>query len=360
MIKKKNLCIVGSAGIPANYGGFETLVHYISKNLSEEYNLYVFCSSKNYSKKYKTFNGAKLIYINLNANGVQGILYDLISLYKSLKINSEIIILGASGALSLPLMKFFFKFNNIITNVDGIEWKREKWGFFEKCVLKLSEFIACKYSNIIVSDNIEIKKYIDLKYKIDSIYIPYGGDHVTNPNKSSSIVRFSSKRYAIKVCRIEPENNVEMVLEAFKKNRKKNLVIVGNWKKSSYGTKLFKEYNRCKNIQLLNPIYDQFELNKLRFNSNLYIHGHSAGGTNPSLVEAMFLKVMIFCFDVDFNRKSTYNKAFYFKDSEDLFRLLSNEQIINSKKSISDLTKIAENEYIWKKISNSYLKIVRK
>jgi glycosyltransferase involved in cell wall biosynthesis len=360
MIKKKNLCIVGSAGIPANYGGFETLVEYISKSLAKEYNVYVFCSSKNYEKKYRKFNGAKLIYINLNANGVQGIFYDIISLYKSFKINSEIIILGASGALSLPLMRLFFKSKKIITNVDGIEWKRAKWGFIEKYVLKLSEFIACQYSNIIVSDNIEIKKYIDSKYKINSEYIPYGGNHVKNPNKISTIIRFKSKNYAIKVCRIEPENNVEMVLRAFKKVKNKNLVIVGNWKKSKYGKKLFNDFSNCKNIQLLNPIYDLLELNKLRFNSNLYIHGHSAGGTNPSLVEAMFLKVMIFCFDVEFNRKSTNNKAFYFKNYSDLVELLSNKKIINSSKLILNLTKIAQNEYIWEKVSNSYLKILHK
>ena len=356
MIKKK-LCIIGSAGIPANYGGFETLVNYISENIAKEYSLYVFCSSKNYSQKIKYFNGANLIYINLKANGFQGIFYDIISLYKSFKISSHILILGASGALLLPFFRLLFKNKYVVTNIDGIEWKRQKWGFFERKILKLSEYTACKFSNLIVSDNKEINKYIDNRYNLNSTYIPYGGDHVINPNKFSLKTRFKPKQYAIKVCRIEPENNVEMVLKAFKKNKKKNLILIGNWNMSAYGKKLFLNYKSSPNIELLNPIYDQIELNKLRYNSNLYIHGHSAGGTNPSLVEAMFLDIPIFCFDVKFNKYSTKNKALFFHDSDSLSKLLESDYDKSSVKISSDLRKIAENEYIWKKISKSYLRI---
>lgn len=356
-MKKETLCIIGSAGIPSNYGGFETLVHYISKNLSVEYNLFVFCSSKNYTKKLRKYNGANLLYINLKANGIQGILYDIISLYKALKISNNIIILGASGTLSLPILNLFFKNKIIVTNIDGIEWKRDKWGFFEKIILRFSEKIACKYSNVIVSDNYAIKDYIDKKYNLSSVYIPYGGDHVKFISNRSDLISFKPKDYAIKVCRIEPENNVEMVLRAFSKLKKRNLVIVGNWKNSKYGIRLLNNFSHYKNIELLDPIFDQKELNKLRFNSSIYIHGHSAGGTNPSLVEAMFLNIPILCYDVDFNKYSTKNKALFFYDSDSLSKLLESDYDNSSVKISSDLRKIAENEYIWKKISKSYLRI---
>tara|TARA_A100001015_G_scaffold13288_1_gene15541 strand:+ start:4283 stop:5365 length:1083 start_codon:yes stop_codon:yes gene_type:complete len=357
ILKKQTLCIIGSAGIPSNYGGFETLVHYISKNLSVEYNLFVFCSSKNYSKKLRKYNGANLIYINLKANGIQGILYDIISLYKALKISNNIIILGASGTLSLPILNLFFKNKIIVTNIDGIEWKRDKWGVFEKIILRFSEKIACKYSNVIVSDNYVIKDYIDKKYNLSSVYIPYGGDHVKFISNRSDLISFKPKDYAVKVCRIEPENNVEMVLRAFSKLKKRNLVIVGNWKNSKYGIRLLKNFSHYKNIELLDPIFDQKELNKLRFNSSIYIHGHSAGGTNPSLVEAMFLNLPILCYDVNFNRSTTENQAIYFQNSDSLINELINLKINNSSKMYLHIKRIAENRYIWEKISNSYIKI---
>ena len=276
-----------------------------------------------------------------------------------MSFSSNIIILGASGALALPILRLIFRNKKIATNIDGIEWKRDKWGFFEKIILKLSEFIACYSSDVIISDNKEIKNYIDKKYNIKSIYIPYGGNHVKNPKVNSNLIKFKSKDYAVKVCRIEPENNVEMVLEAFCKINHRNLVVIGNWSNSNYGKKLYNLYNNYRNIELLNPIYNQIELNKIRFNSNLYVHCQSEGGTNPSLVEAMFLDIPIICYDVKFNKYSTKNKALYFHDSKSLIKLLNSNFDLNSSIIASDLKKIAENEYIWKKISKSYIKILK-
>ena len=148
-----------------------------------------------------------------------------------------------------------------------------------------------------------------------------------------------------------------MVLRAFSKLKKRNLVIVGNWKNSKYGIKLLNNFSHYKNIELLDPVFDQKELNKLRFNSSIYIHGHSAGGTNPSLVEAMFLNLPILCYDVDFNRSTTKNQAIYFQNSDSLINELINLKINNSSKMYSHIKRIAENRYIWKKISNSYINI---
>ena len=123
---KKKLAIVGTVGIPSKYGGFETLTEYITKDLSEKYDITVFCSSKSYEEKIKKYNNCHLKYINLNANGVQSIPYDILSLLKALRFADTILILGVSGCISLPFLKLFFKKTKIVTNIDGLEWKRDK------------------------------------------------------------------------------------------------------------------------------------------------------------------------------------------------------------------------------------------
>ena len=105
----EKISIIGTVGIPAKYGGFETLTEHLTKYLNEKYEITVFCSAKSYEEKLKNHNGAKLKYINLKANGIQSISYDIISIYKSLKFADTILILGVSGCIFLPLVKLFGK-----------------------------------------------------------------------------------------------------------------------------------------------------------------------------------------------------------------------------------------------------------
>jgi len=151
-MQNKKVAIIGTMGIPAKYGGFETLTEYLTKNLYKKYNLTVYCSSKSYKHKIAQHNGANLKYINLNANGIQSIPYDIISIIKSLKESDTLLILGVSGCIILPIIRVFSK-KNIIVNIDGLEWKRDKWGKFAKWFLKYSERLAVKYANSIVADN---------------------------------------------------------------------------------------------------------------------------------------------------------------------------------------------------------------
>jgi glycosyltransferase involved in cell wall biosynthesis len=166
--------------------------------------------------------------------------------------------------------------------------------------------------------------------------------------------RFLKKKYAVKVCRIEPENNVQLVLEAFKKYAKMNLVIVGNWNNSKYGIALKESYKDIQNILLLDPIYNQREIDLIRSNATLYIHGHSAGGTNPSLVEAMYLKLPVIAFNVSYNRTTTENNALYFNSSEDLIVHLNT---ITESKLLElriRMKSIASRRYTWNVISKQY------
>jgi glycosyltransferase involved in cell wall biosynthesis len=355
----KKISIIGTVGIPAKYGGFETLTEYLTKNLHKDYDMTVYCSSKSYEEKIDTHNGAKLKYINLNANGVQSIPYDIISIFSSLKFADTLLILGVSGCIILPFIRLFSK-KRIIVNIDGLEWKREKWGKGAKWFLKFSEKLAVKYADEVVTDNKVIQEYVKSEYDTNSTLIAYGADHVTKEILSDEIKNkypFLKDNYAFKVCRIEPENNIHMILEAFSEYEELNIVIIGNWSNSEYGEKLKEKYSNFNNIYLLDPIYDQQILNQIRSNCHIYMHGHSAGGTNPSLVEAMYLELPIFSYGIEYNKETTHNKAAYFDTKDELIELLKNMDEVKLKKIGYNMIKLAKENYTWEKISQQYSKL---
>ena len=266
------------------------------------------------------------------------------------------LILGVSGCVILPFIRLFNK-KRIITNIDGLEWRREKWSKNAKCFLKFSERLAVKYSDVVVTDNKVIQEYVFSEYGVKSELIAYGSDHVTKENLSDGIKQknsFLNSRYAFKVCRIEPENNIHLILESFGEHLELNIVIVGNWENSEYGKELKERYSRFENIFLLDPIYDQNILNQIRSNCYIYIHGHSAGGTNPSLVEAMYLRLPIFSFGVEYNKATTEYKAKYFKNKNELLVLLKNINDDELGSIASNMQEIAKEKYTWEKVSQQY------
>jgi glycosyltransferase involved in cell wall biosynthesis len=345
----KTVAVIGTVGLPARYGGFETLVENLTINSSEDYSYTVFCSSNFYDVKLRQYNNANLMYIPLNANGMQSIIYDIASLIKCFFVKPDVtLILGVSGAIFIPFYKLFSR-SKVVTNIDGLEWKRNKWNSFVKRFLRFSEKVAVKFSDVVVCDNKAIGDYVNREYAKENVIIAYGGDHVITgrrPYKSKSDYFFS-------VCRIEPENNVHVILEAFSKTQSA-LKFVGNWNSSEYGKALKEKYSSYDNIEIIDPIYDVNELFDLRGKAKAYIHGHSAGGTNPSLVEAMHFGIPIFAFDCSFNRHTTDNKSFYFDSSDALISLLNNEEKLDLCFSGEQMLQLAMENYTWAKISQAY------
>lgn len=344
----KKISIVGTAGIPACYGGFETLAENLTKYSSVDCTYTIFCSAKLYENKLLKFNNAKLAYINLNANGIQSIPYDILSLIRS-RNSDVILILGVSGCIALPLLKLLTK-AKIITNIDGLEWKRNKWSKPIKVFLKFSEKLAVRFSDVVIADNYEITKYVKKTYGVNARTVAYGGDHVI-----TSSLSYEHEGYFLSLCRIEPENNVDMILNSFSLSGEK-LKFVGNWRASKFGIELLNKYKNFPNIEMLDPIYDVNELFVLRSKALAYIHGHSAGGTNPSLVEMMHFKKPIFSFDCAFNRYTTCDHAIYFSDSSDLSHKIkicsADLSVLNS--CAHEMKKIAVERYRWDIISLEY------
>ena len=348
----KKVSIIGTVGVPACYGGFESLVENMLDYTPFDVEYTVFCTSQKYETELETYKGAKLKYLDLNANGKDSIMYD----YKSMKMSLDadiMLILGVSGCMFLPFIKRKFK-GKIITNIDGLEWKRDKWNFLAKWLLHYSEKMAVKYSDIVIGDNKGITDYVKEAYKKDTVLIAYGGDHVSKINDDSlyKIYPFCKNPYSVTVCRIEPENNIHIILEAFSKMPENQLVMVGNWKNGEYGSEMKDKYSKFENIHLLDPIYESHTINWIRSNASVYIHGHSAGGTNPSLVEAMNFGLPILAFDCVYNKSTTQNECLYWKKSEDIISLMNDKS--NYEKIATKMKEIGSKEYSWKKIAEQY------
>ena len=350
----KHISIIGTQGVPANYGGFESLVeNIIGENKSDDIRYTVFCSGKDMPERLDEYKGAELKYIPLRANGVQSIPYDMWSFMRVPKDSDVILVLGVSGCLILPLYRLFRR-KRLVINIDGLEHRREKWGKAARAFLKFSEKMAVRYADVIIADNKGIQDYVKEEYGKESVMIAYGGDHVIREADESfekdvlDGFGLEAGEYAVTVCRIEPENNCHKILEAFSRTDRK-LIFIGNWDRSEYGRGLKARYSGCSNIIIQDPIYDVDILYVLRKNAGIYVHGHSAGGTNPSLVEAMFFGCPVLCNDVVYNRETTHGKAYYWKDADELSALLERKDLAGDV-----LKTIAWEEYTWKTITTQY------
>lgn len=350
----KRVAIIGTQGVPANYGGFETLVeNIIGDNCSDDIQYTVFCSGKDMPSKIATHKGARLKYVGLRANGVQSIPYDIVSMMRSMRGYDTILVLGVSGCIFLPIFKIFCR-KKVIVNIDGLEYRRAKWKKWVRKYLKLSERIAVRFANVIITDNKGIQDYVRQEYKKETTLIAYGGNHalidITKEREAEILEQYKLARneFSLSVCRIEPENNCHITLEAFKENKKK-LVFIGNWYRNGYSKKLKEEYSKYDNIILLDSIYDLDILYTLRNNAAYYIHGHSAGGTNPSLVEAMFFGRPILAYDVIYNRETTQQKADYYNNAQEL------QELIEKGVDNGDALKaVACEQYTWATIAKQY------
>jgi glycosyltransferase involved in cell wall biosynthesis len=354
------IAIVGTVGLPGRYGGFETLaenlVHYHSRT-GHGAALTVWCSGKDSVEYLDFFESAELRYVDLRANGLQSIPYDVVSLWQAIRSDHKrILLLGVSGALALPVIRIISR-ARIITNIDGIEWKREKWNGLARVFLRVSEWAAVRFSHAVIADNQAIADHVYKIYRSDCHVIAYGGDHALTHGDIGEAPEWAPESYALSLCRIEPENNVHTILEAWSQLGDA-LVFVGNWANSAYGRDLKARYEDVANIHLLDPVYEPGALHALRARAAVYIHGHSAGGTNPSLVEMMHFGIPVVAHNCVFNRYSTENKARYFENAKELVAEVRALTPQVSATIGSDMREIAQRRYTWDHIGEAYFTLL--
>ena len=356
--------ILGTRGIPNNYGGFEQFAEYLSKGLIEYGHDVSVYSTSDHPYQQPTWNNVNLIHIYNpeEKTGTWGqFIYDLLCIVDSRKRKFDLILqLGYTsnsvwGRL-LPGKAL------IITNMDGLEWKRTKYSKKVQRFIKYAEKLAIRTSDYLVADSKGIQTYLATAYHKESEYIPYGTTIFNSP-KSEAIHSFnvSMYNYNMLIARMEPENNIETILDGVRQSSSDQPFLVIGKTTNEYGKYLTQKFQSEPRIRFLGSLYDLDLLNNLRYYSNLYFHGHSVGGTNPSLLEAMASNALICAHQNDFNRYILDEHAFYFTTPEDVKKVLDSR--INKTSfehyTRSNISKI-ENLYLWPKIIKDYETFFRK
>lgn len=364
---KKKIVLIGTNGIPANYGGMETLAEYLARDLSDDFDLYCYCSKTPKEKQIKKYNETKLIYVPLKANGFQSILYDGWTILRSLHRFDVLVVLGCSCPPVLPLKKFTH--TPIVLNaIGGREVEKIKgarlFARFEIAVKRWMEGIQARYADVVIVDNAANVEVFEKKHHVKAVLAEYGGDHaVAEPITDEALKKypFLKGKYDVTVSRAQEDMNIHMVIDAYKQVPDRTVVIVSNWQKSEYGQRLYEENaGKYENIILLNAIYDQKELNTIRSNAALYLHTHSMCGTAPSLVEAMYLGLPVICFKVPTNLETTEHKSIYFETVPELVKELQELNDTKIEQLKYDLKEIANRRYYWERISGIYRECINK
>lgn len=361
------IAILGTRGIPNKYGGFEQSAEKLSKWwVSFGHDVTV------YNPDYHPYKDSRLgdikikhIFSKEDKLGIWGtFIYDYLCLKDAINQDYDIILnLGyVPNALFFSLKhKTKAKF---ITNLDGLEWKRNKWNNLLKQFIKFCESKAVKLSDFLIADNPGIKDYFKSKYNLkeDKIhYIPYGAELFDTPKidylKEYDIYPF---KYYILVARLEPENNIEIILDGYlKSNTLEPFIVVGNLN-NRYARYLIKKYKNHKRIKFIGSIYDYKKLSSLRWYAKLYFHGHSVGGTNPSLLEAMASNAYIVAHNNPFNRYILGNDAYFFSNPEDICNIINNYNNKYRDKYINNNREKIKKIYNWELVSKQYIEIFYK
>jgi len=348
-----HIAFIGSAGIPNRYGGFEAFAEHCAPVIARMVRtVTVTCDARLYPEKSTPWNGVHRVFIPLRANGVSSIFHDALAFMCVFRRASHIIVLGVSGGLWFPLFRLMCNLGGkkLIVNVDGIEWRRGKHSRLQRWFLRLSGITAQRFAHHVIYDNAALAPFLSPCTRHKSSLIAYPGDHVLRLPDIE--VQFGT---ALTICRIEPENNLEMLIEGFLASPMKCYTIVGNWKHSAYANTLHKKYKSNPRIVMLDSTYDSQKLATLRQSCQIYLHGHSVGGTNPSLVEMLFYDCRILCFDVTFNRATAENRALYFSSAQQLTEALEN--IFNSDQHPGSSLPQSDNKYTADAIAKKYVQI---
>ena len=375
----KDIFIIGSRGLPAQYGGFETFVEkLISHKVSPAIRYHVACLSDESTGRHFDYKGADCFTVNPPKLGpARVIAYDMMAINYSLKLIKKegiqapiFYILGNTiGAFTVHFAKKIQSIGGILlVNPDGLEWKRAKWSKPVQSYLKYSEKEMTKYANLIISDNRGIETYIQNTYPwARTTFIAYGTDlSKTTLTAEDDPVRdwyqkwqTQEKDYYLILGRFVPENNYEIAIREFmKSSTERDLVIICNHEGNAYFDELrqITGFDKDKRVKFVGTVYDQDLLKYIRNQAFAYIHGHEVGGTNPGLLEALAQTDLNLIYNVDFNHQVAQETALYWnKEGGNLSQLIDS---VDGQVSFEDLGNAAKanmkENYTWEKIVGEY------
>ena len=326
-MKSKKILILGTRGIPAEHGGFETFAQRLALYLEQRnWMVTVYCQSEGKGICSKKWNGIELVYIpSGKKNSFGSILFDFRSTLHAATENDGIILtLGYNTAIFSILYRLCGRFN--IINMDGLEWQRQKWNAFQRSWLYINERIGARLGNYLIADHPEIKKYLARSIRDRKIFtIPYGANDTIHDDASLlAPYNLTENSYALVIARPEPENSILEIVSAFSdRPRGYKLVVLGNYhlQRSNYHCQV--QEAASEEVLFLGAIYDSKIVQTLRVHTRLYIHGHTVGGTNPSLIEALAANSPVLAHDNAFNRWVAGKDAHYFSDRAECMQQLN-------------------------------------
>lgn len=382
----KNIMIIGSRGYKASYGGWETFVTNLIENYNDkdtQFHVAELTHNKKEDKKViKKGNVFCPQVYSPKVGFVTMFIYAILALKRTKKYiqkqnleNVVVYVLGCRVGPFYPFLIHGLKKQGIkvYLNPDGLEWQREKWVWWIKICFKISEYFMVKHSDIIVCDSKAIQNYIDNRYKKfhkPSYFIPYGAELNQKECKTNIVKKMYKKyqlvenNYYLIVGRFVPENNYELIIKEFMKaDTKRDLVIVSNVEENKFYKELKErtKFDTDKRIKFIGPVYGKEALLYIRKNAYAYIHGHSAGGTNPSLLEALASTKLNILYNAVYNVEVGMMSSLYFSKLEgDLVRQIKKCENF-TEKEIKKYEKLAQEriktEYTWKLVVENYKKI---
>lgn len=354
------IAILGTRGVPNHYGGFEQFAEFFSVYLVEKGHEVYCYNSHDHPFQQQIFNGVNIIHqydpeYKLGTFGQ--FIYDFNCIRDSRKRDFDIIL--QLGYTSNSIWHFLLpKKSIIITNMDGLEWKRTKYSKPVQQFLKFAERLAAINSDFLISDSLGIEKFLKEKYNKDSTYIAYGAHPFSNPNEDIlKEYHVEKDNYNMIMARFEPENNLDMVLEGVAKNEVKTPILVIGKHQTKYGEYLKTKYKNDENIRFIGGLYNLEHLNNLRYFSNLYFHGHSVGGTNPSLLEAMASRAFVIAHNNDFNKGILKENSYYFSNPDEVKNILNTIKKSDNLRLVQNNFDAIVNEFNWEKINGEYLQL---
>ncbi|MBN8433047.1 DUF1972 domain-containing protein [Priestia flexa] len=376
-----NVFIIGSKGIPAKYGGFETFVEYLTRNkVNKEISYHVSCMAED--NQEFIYNGVRCFNVKVpNVGSAKAVIYDILSLGECIKyIKKNKVTNAVVYILACRIGPFFAKYKKelerlgvkVFVNPDGHEWKRSKWNYYIRQYWKISEKLMVKHADLLVCDSKGIETYIKEDYSVFSPqtkFIAYGATVKPSTLESDAykLTEWYEKhsvnpfQYYLIVGRFVPENNYELMIREFmQSNSQKSLVIISNVEQNSFYEELLKrtKFNSDPRIKFVGTVYDQELLQKIREQAYGYFHGHEVGGTNPSLLEALASTKLNLLLDVVFNKEVGAQGAVYFNKEKGNLAALVDSADLYSLEQIEDLSFKAKkrilDEYSWEKIIDEY------
>ncbi len=360
---KLDIALIGSRGVPASYGGFETCVEEVGSRLAEAgHRVTVYCRGSHYEERLASYRKMRLVYVpGLKGKSLEtpsSVIAALV--HASLRSYDVVMVFGITGGSMLLLPRLFGK--KVAINTDGLEWERGKWGGVAKAFFKGSTWLATRFADRVVTDSMVLKDYFKRLYGIESDFIAYGADveESSDPALLQGLgdgLGLTPGGYFLQITRFEPENNPLLTLRAFKRLKTdKKLVLVGGVKYPSDYTRLI-EAEAGEDVVMPGFVFDKSLLRELWCNSYAYVHGNEAGGTNPALLQSMASGAPVIAIDVPFSREVLADAGLYFKKdinslTDAMGYALDNPERLKEHSAMA-LERIRE-YYSWDKIAGEY------